>query len=293
MKLARAPRKSKSKTVRKIDMSEEVKYFGVDEDVELVVKKAEWEEGDAGPYIAIEFGGVDDYDEAVLYHNASASPKALGRFRALMEALGIELPETGEVEVDTDDLIDLHVMGHTYEDVSTYDGKTRKSVKAEDFWPVDEKASKKGAKKDDKKKSSKKAKEPELLERDAVEAMDRDELTELINEHELEVDPDTRKLKKDDEALLAAVIEALEEKELIEEEKKPAKGKAGSKSSSKKSSKKSESWSEDQIQDMSEEELQEVIDAAEIEVDLDDFPTLRKKKNAVVDALSEAEKLDA
>lgn len=287
-------RARKNKSARKINFQDEVKYFEPDEDVELVIKKATWEDGNEYPYIAIEFGGVDDYEDATLFHNASTSPKSLHRLRALLEALGMEVPE-GEMDIDTDELVDMRCMGHTYEDrFKGDDGKERASVKVDDFWPIEEeeKSSKKSSKKDDKPEKGKKSKkEPEKLDRDEVEKMDRDELVELIEEHELEVDPKSRKLKKDDDALLEAVIEALEEKELLEEveEEKPAKGK---KAAAGKKGKKAETWAEDAIQEMSEEELEEVIEKAEIEVDLDEHRTLRKKKNAVIDALKEADKLE-
>ena len=91
---------------------------------------------------------------------------------------------------------------------------------------------------------------------------------------------------------MAAVIEALEEKDLIaEEEEKSAKGKAGSKAGSKKSTgrSKGKKWTEDEIDEMSEEELDEVVEQSKVDVDLSEHRTLRKKKNALKDALEEAE----
>lgn len=355
-----ARRPAKNKSARKIDFSEEVKYFEADEDVELVVKKATWEDGDQYPYIAIEFGGVGEYEESVLYHNASTSPKSLFRLRALLEALGQEVPE-GEMDIDTDELVDLHCMGHTFEDrYKGDDGKERSTVKVDDFWPVDDEKDKKSGKEKDKGAGKGKSKkdEPEKLDEDDVRKMNRKKLVALIDEHDLgddvdpdskklkkddealleavidalkekdlleeaaevekldkadveamsrkklialieehdleDVDPDSKKLKKDDDALLAAILEALEEKDLLAEEEKKPSGKAGSKSGSGKSEKKSDdkTWSEEDVQGMDEDELIKLVEEAELSIDLDDFRTLRKKKNAVIDALGDADKLD-
>lgn len=307
-----ARRAAKKKSVRKVDFSQEVKYFEPDEDVELVVKSAEWEDGNEHPYIAIEFNGVDDYGESVLYHNASSAPKALFRLRALLEAFGLDVPESGEsMDIDTDELVGLHVMGHTFMDeYRGNDGEKKRNVKVDDFWPVDKKAKKSGKKSDDdepKKGRGKKKDEPEKIAKSEVEDMDdRDDLVELIERFDLEIDPTSPKLKKDDDALKEAIIEALEEGDFFEEEKKSSKrggkkneeddepkGKAGRSSrGSKKSSKKSETWSEDDIADMDEEALDEVVEKSEVDLDLEDFKTLRKKKNALIDALDEAGLLD-
>lgn len=292
-----------SKTSRKIDFSQAVKYFKPDEEVEIVVKEASWEEGDKADYIAFVFSGTDDLEEAEGYHNASFSPKALERTRVLIEALGLEIPDDGDMEIDVKELVGLHCMAHTYEDeYRDNNGQKKTSVRFDDFWEIEK--SKKAGKKDDdgKKGRGSKKKEPELLDRDEVEGMDRDDLVALIEEHDLDVDPKDRKLKKDDEALAAAVIEALEEKDLLEEAK-PAKrgrgkdkddgeGKGGRSSRGSRRSKKQQTWKEDDIADMSEEELDKVVEDSGIDLDLEEHKTLRKKKNALIDALEEADMLD-
>ncbi len=352
--MARRSTKAK-KNVRSVNFADEVKWFEPEMEYELVVKAAAWEDGNEFPYIAIEFNGVDDNEDSTAYHNATTSPKALHRLRNLLEALGIEVIEGEPLDIDTDDLIGRHCMGHSFEDeYKGDDGSKKKSVKFDDFWPVEETTGKKkaaGKKDKDDGKSSKK-KEPEKLKKSDVEDMDRDGLIEVIDENKLDidaderkykkddklltavlekleeedlletdedeavekldrdevndmtrkqlvkliaehdlddVDPDSRKLKKDDEALLAAVIEALEEKDLLEPEEKKSSGKAGSKTGSGKSSGKSKSWSEDEIDEMSEEELDKVVETSKIDIDLSEHRTLRKKKNALKDALEEAE----
>jgi hypothetical protein len=305
-----ARRSSRKKSGRSVDFSQEVKYFEPDMEVELEVKSAEWEDGNEHPYIAIVFKGVDEHEDAELYHNASASPKSLSRLRSLLEAFGMEVPD-GPLDIDTDELVGMRCMAHTYEDeYRNNDGEKKKTVRADDFWAVEKstKAGKKSSKKDDDgeddKKSSKKGGKKSKLEPIAKDDVpdDRDELDELVEKYSLDIEM-TRKLKKDDEAYQEAVIEALEEAGMLEEEEKP-KGKRGAKKDdedegksgrsgrgSKKSGGKSKTWSEDDIADMNEEQLDEVVEQAKIDLDLSDHRTLRKKKNALIDALEEAGKL--
>lgn len=314
--MARRSTRAKKNT-RSVDFSQEVKFFEADQDYEFEVKSCAWEDGNEHPYLAFVFKGTEDeYEESELYHNASTSPKALFRLRGLLEALGIEIVDGEPMDIDPEELVGLKVMGHTYEDeYRNNDGEKKKTVRCDDWWPVEEKSSKKkgGAKKkdedDDKpargKKGASKKKEVEKVDPEALEDMDRDELVDLIEEHSLEVDPDSRKLKKDD-ALREAVKEALEEADLLEEaaeeEPEPKKrtrgkaakedadeGKRGSARGSGKSKKKSTSWSEDELDEMSEDELDEVVETSGVDVDLSEHRTLRKKRNALKDALEEAD----
>lgn len=315
-----ARRARKSSTKRSVDFSNVGKPFEKDMDVHLVVKAANWEEGQAGDYIAIEFCGKDEeYENSSIYHNASFAPKALPRTRALLEAMGYEVD--GEMEIDTDDLIGLEVMATTYED--RYDGG--KSIKADDFWPAetDDKPSKssKGVrggtrgKKDEEDEAPAKGKkggkgkakaEPEAAELDLDEISDKDikaigKALKIKTKDADEIRAELADIDEDD------IREAAEELEIElpggeadePEEEAPKKGKgrgkasdAGSKKESGGKSKKAATWSSDDIMEMSEEELEEVIEQADVEVDLDEHKTLRKKKNAVIDALTEADLLE-
>lgn len=73
-----------------------------------------------------------------------------------------------------------------------------------------------------------------------------------------------------------------------EDEPKGKKGKSG-----KKDKEEPETIEQDAVQDMSEEELVELVEERELDVDLDDFKSLRKKKGAVIDALEAADLLAA
>lgn len=229
----------------------------------------------------------------------STKPQALWRFGNFIAACGLEVPN-GEVELDASDFADVRVMGVcTHEE---YDGKTKMRW---DFYGADEEDEKddeegdeEGEEDDDPKPASKKAPakskgkakaDPDKLAKDDVEALDRDELVELIKEYGLEVDADDKKLKKD-EKLLAAVLEALADNDLLEDEEdddpKPAPKKTGKKGKAKK-------VAAGDVEDLDEDELQALIDEHELEdVDLDDHKTLRKKVRAVLDALEAADLLE-
>lgn len=75
--------------------------------------------------------------------------------------------------------------------------------------------------------------------------------------------------------------------------KKPA-GKETKEEPKKGKKKKPTTWSTEEIEDMDEDELQEVLEEAGLEddVDLDDYPKLKKKIAAVIDALEEADLLE-
>lgn len=75
-----------------------------------------------------------------------------------------------------------------------------------------------------------------------------------------------------------------------EEEAKPAK-KAGKAEPAKKS--KVKTYTEDEVMEMDEDALGELITTEELEVDLDEHPTIRKKRNAVIEALEGAKKMAA
>lgn len=90
-------------------------------------------------------------------------------------------------------------------------GKGKKSKSRDDDEDEDEDEDEKPSKKS----KSKGKKKPKKLSRDDVEDMDEDELQELIDEHDLDVDlDDFKKLPKK----VSAVIDALEEEDLLEDE---------------------------------------------------------------------------
>ena len=209
----------------------------------------------------------------------STKPTALWRFANFIVACGLDVPE-GEADIDFSDFEDVEgVMGVcTHEE---YEGKTKMRW---DFYPVDEDDgdADDGDDEDDKKaakdKKSSKPKKIEKVSKDEVDgADDEDELQEIIDRTGIDCDlGDFKGIKKQ----RAAVLEALEEADLLEgdepdEDDKKSSKKGGDKKSGK--GKKVEKVDGDTVDGMDEEELQELVDEHELDVDLDDHKTLRKK----------------
>lgn len=276
-------------------------------------------------------GGKFDGQKLWLY--TPLTETSLWKLHALLTALGVDVPDD-ELELDLEQMVEdeLEMMGVVHHE--KYDGTKRSKLM--DFYAIDG---------DDEGGSTKSGGQ---LTRDAIEDMDRDELVELIEEHELEVDPEARGMKKDAK-LREAIIEALEEAGKFgdgsdgdddgdddadddadekpaakrgrkskkakadedddedekpsrkskskkakdddeddedDEDEKPAKGKKAAKG------KKPKKLTADEVQDMDEEELADVIEKYELDVDLDDYKTLRKKSAAVIDALEEADLIE-
>lgn len=248
-----------------------------------------------------------------LWFYCPLAENSLWKLHAFLTALGVDVPQD-EMEIDLAELVDLEVVGVlTHE---TYQGKKR--AKMTDFDSIenykgtddgdddgaDEPKSKKdkSKKKDkgDKEAGGKKNKKPkaEPVLKSEVEKFDRDELEELIALHKLDVDADDKKLKKD-EKLLAAVLEDLEEKDLLTEEPKADKKKDKSKDKSddkkvdkgKKDKKPAKKVKASKLAKMDEDGLQEVIDEHDLSVDIDGLK-LKKALKAVTEALEEADLLD-
>lgn len=292
--MARKDRKSSKKKSGKIGLDftgVETRVLLPENDYLLSVASLEEEDESVIVGIKVEKG---KFEGKVVKEYFSTKPQALWRFGNFIAACGLDVPD-GEVELDASDFADVKVMGVcTHEE---YEGKTKMRW---DFYGADEadeedddddKDDKKSGKKSDK-KSGKKNAEPDKISKEDVEAMDRDELTDLIEEHGLEVDASDKKLKKDDK-LLAAVLAALEENDLLEDEEADEDDKKDKKSGGKKSGKKSgKKIKGSDVEDMDEDQLQELIDEHDLEdVDLDDHKTLRKKVRAVLDALEEKDLL--
>lgn len=223
----------------------------------------------------------------------STKPTALWRFANFIVACGLEVPD-GEAELDFSDFEDVEgVMGVcTHEE---YEGKTKMRW---DFYPVDEDDDADEEDEDDKKsakgKDKKSSKKVEKVSKDEVDgADDEDELQEIIDRTGIDCDLDDFKgIKKQ----RAAVLETLEEADLLEgdepDEKETKKSAAKDKKSGKNKKKEVEKVDGDSVDGMDEDELQELIDEHELEVDLDDHKTLRKKVRAVKDALEEKDLLE-
>lgn len=307
--MARRTSRSKKKTGVSVDFSNVGKQFEAEQEYGVEVAVCTLEEGNEHPYFAIQFKGIEeDYEDSIMYHNASTSPQSLWRLRPLVEALGIEIPD-GAMDLNADDFVGKRCMCSTILE-KREGGKT--AIRPDEFWPLDEDdAPKKG-------KAGKKSKdEAEMPDLDAfsdddikalakelgvkgrkvdqlkedIGELDADDVVGAIEELGLEPEeaeePKGRKGKKDEDDDAPKGRRSRKAKDEDEEEDEP-KGKAGRSSRGSKKSKKKSDVTEDDINDMSEDELNDVVEEHELDVDLDDHRTLRKKKAAVIDALQEA-----
>ena len=328
------PRKSAAK---KKTTSVSVNFKGVqsrqllpEDDYRLKLVEAESGESASGNDQITWIFTVNDgskFDGQKLWFHTPLTENSLWKLHALLTAFGIEVPDD-ELDLDLEQMVEdeLELMGVVQHE--TYDGTKRSKMM--DFYALDDDAKAETPSKGGGAKGGKKAKAG--LTKDAVEGMDRDELEELITEHDLDVDPEDRAFKKDAK-LLAAVLEALEENDLLvgddageeseedekemtaaekrkarraarkakdsdeEEDEKPARGRKSKakdeeeeedeKPAKGKKSKKLPQLTADEIQGMDEDELGEVIEKYELDTDLDDFKTLRKKAAAVIDAMED------
>lgn len=159
----------------------------------------------------------------------SLLPQALWKLAELMDAIGMDIPEDEE-DLDLDEFIDQEFIGTVEE--HSYRGKD--SLRVQQFAPVEEKKDdKKSDKKEDKKEDKKgdkkdgrssrserrREKEKDLpkLTINEVEDMNEDELDDLVSKYDLDVSlEDAKTLRKK----AALVLDELEAKDLIEEEKK-------------------------------------------------------------------------
>lgn len=283
--MARRSSSKKAKTV-KVDFSNVGKQFEAEMEYFVEVKVCTLEAGNEYPYLAFQLGGEEgsDFENSIMYHNASTSPQSLWRLKPLLEAMGFDVGDD-EFEIDPDDYVGKKFWVATAEE-KKQGGST--AIRPVEFWSEDDADSKGGDKEDDD--------AGDLSEQ--IDALDDADVLKLAKKLGIK----TKKAKDARKAILEEdeddVREAAEELDITlgeaEEEEKPAKGKAGKESkagsgkSSKSSKKKEPDLTEDEVQGMNEDELQETIDQHDLDVDLDDHKTLRKKKVAVIDALQEA-----
>jgi hypothetical protein len=218
------------------------------------------------------------YKGKKLFTNTSHNPAALWNLKNLLVALGVEVPD-GEMEFDLEEFVDMEVTLVVDED--EYNGKPQSRVV--DYYPSEGRGS------DD----------------DADEADDEEEDEKPVKKGKAKAAPKKGKAKDEDD-----------EDEDEEEEEKPAPKKrgrpAGAKNKPKdddedededeeeeeKVSKKGKGKKPklkpidaDTLSEMDEDELTDVIDTYELDVDLDDYKTIKKKIAAVSAALDEIDML--
>lgn len=277
---ARSSRRSAAKTGVRLDLSKVGKAFEPGKEYAVKVVECTLEDGTKAPYFNLKLAGVeDDYENSFMYHKASTSESSLWRLRPLMEAFGMEIPD-GPMDISPDDFVGLTAMCSTY--LERWDGGS--SVRPDEFWPLEggstdddedeeEEEEEKPAKKSRKGKAVVEDEDEEEEEKPARKSRrSKAKPADDDEDEEEEPKPKARKGRK----------AAEDDDEEEEQPKSKAKGK----------SKKKPGITEDELNEMNEEELEDLIEQHDLDVDLGDHKTLRKKRNAVLDALEEAGLLD-
>jgi hypothetical protein len=308
-----ARRNTRSKTKRTASFAGVGKGFAAEQEYLVKVKECTVEDGDSGPYYSMKLEGTGEFEGSIMYHNASLSPAALWRTREVFEAFLDDVPED-EFDVDeyAAEFIGKTAMCSTFKD--TYNGQSR--IKPEDFWPAEDdgEGNAGGGEAEidlddiddaDIKKLGKamgiKSKRASTIREELAEA-DENELLEAMQELGLVEDEgegiDLDELDDDDIKKLAEAagikvtsksrVNTLKKKlaeldgdELAEAAEEAGIGEGGGEGGD-------GGVTADDINAMNQDELEELVEEHELDVDLDDYKTLRKKRTAVVDAAEEA-----
>lgn len=185
-----------------------------------IVKVAKSESSNNNDQLEIDFKILEGkYEDKTFRQWFSLVEQALWKLAGVLRSAGVELPD-GPAELDFDDIEGL-TLGAT---ISHREYNDSIKVEITDSWEDEEEAeepakpAKKGAKEEPdepKGKKAKKGKELPKLDGDEVSEMDEDELEDVIEKYTLDVDlSDFKTLRKK----AAAVIDALESKDMLEEE---------------------------------------------------------------------------
>lgn len=174
------------------------------------------EEGAKGDYYAWEFQVIEGSCKgSKLWYNTSLSENSLWNLRGLLEAAGIEIPDSA-FELEPSELMDLELMVDVEHE--EYEGKDR--AKIVNYHPIEEGEEKEEeeveVEEDDKK--GKKDEEEEEVDghtEEEINGMSLKELADVVKTRKLKVDLDEYKSTRRKQA---AVIAALEEAGLLVEE---------------------------------------------------------------------------
>lgn len=191
--------------------------------------------------------------------------QSLWVLRNLLDALGIDVPD-GPMDIEVEELIDMEFKADI--EHREWDGKTRQNITNFEGVEGPEEGKKKKSDEDDVKVSDRKKGRSE--DDDEEESKSRKKRRGNDDEEE---EPKSKKRGKSDEE---------------DEEPKKGKKKSDEDDEPKKGKNKSESYNEEEIRDMDEKELKSIIKKHDLDVDLDDYSSLRKMCIAVADALEDA-----
>lgn len=269
--MARAPRRKKGGPVRVNFKGVETRNLPPEGDFVAKVLEAEVTQSGAGNDQIAMVSEISrgEYKGNKLYMYFPLAENSLWKLAAFLTAIGIEVPQD-EMDVDPAEMVDKEFVAVVHHE--TYNGK--KQAKMGDFdslenysGDLDEDEPKKGKKKDKKSKD------------DADDKSDKkDKGKKGKSKKESEPEPDEPKKGKKDKSKDKSRDKG-KSKDEPEEKSKKDKGK--------KNKKPSVQYDSDEVQGMSAKKLQKLIDEHDLDVDLDDYKTDRKKAGAVIDALEE------
>ena len=211
-------KRKKSRSVT-IDLSGiEGRVLLPEEDYLVTIDEITEKDGTEATFLEWKFKTIDDdkkLNDVTVTYNTSLAPQSLWNLRNLLEAIGVDIPDN-EFDLELDEITGEEVVitiGH-----EKYEG--RNVMKVTDFYSTDDIPSEESSKKvevnDDEKSDKKKTteKDDDKYTAEEVGDMDKKELQELVDDHDLDINLDTlRTLRK----RVAAVIDALEEKDLLED----------------------------------------------------------------------------
>jgi flagellar biosynthesis GTPase FlhF len=280
-------KKASSSVTVNFDGVESKRKTPAEDDYRVKVAEVTKEESSAGnDMIVFVFEIVKgDFKGAKLWLHCPLTEESLWKLRSVLECLGVEVPDD-ELEIEFSELIDLEMMAVVHHE--TYQGS--KQAKIGDFYAVDAEPDEEEEEDEEEEDTKKSSKKKPAKKKPAKDEEDEEEDEEEEPEEEEEETPAERKRRRAKERRDARKAKPAkssksdeeEEDEEEEEEEKPAKKKASAKKTKKK-----ETVSADDIQEMDEDALEEFVSDNELDVDLSEFKTLRKKQAAVIDAAEE------
>lgn len=285
-------RKSKGKNGKK-STKVEVDFSGVegrskvkDGNYKVKVVKVIKKQGEGDhPYLNWELETVGKKKKeggAKLWLTTSLAPQALWNLKNLLEVLGVEVPDD-TVELELGEFEGLEFMVEVGERTGN-DGKKRKGSVL-DFYPLDEA----GDEDDDE--------DVEVADDDEDSEDDEDEESSDDDEDEDEDDEDDKpkkgkKSKKDKKSKKSKKDDDDEDDEDEEESDDDEDEDSDDDSDDDEDEEDGDKLTADAVNDMKAKELKKVIKDNELDVDLEDYSSIGKKRKAVIEALEEADLLD-
>lgn len=234
-------------------------------------------EGDKAPFFETQWKAVEAItgnDRSVggtVYDNLSTSENSLWKIKNVLDAGGYDFPDDEDFEMSEDEFIGLRIMAEVSIEEYRTDSGTGKSYKI-DSDSIEPAPKGKGTKK--------KAATEEAEEDDEKPTKRR---RKDADEEEATDEPKGRSGRR---------RRASKDEDDADEDVGPKAGKTrrASDDEDEKPKRKKSTYTEDAVLDMDEEKLEKLIDKVDLDIDLDDYKSIRQMRRAVIDAL-EAEEL--